>query len=167
MAAMNGQRMLLVAAVLLVGALLVIPTVSSAQESRPHHNMAMAAEAKAATTQPAAQDEANVQMMAQMQTMAEIRDALTAAKGTAGIAPAAVAKIDEALRLLEKEHRGMHEIMANHMKAEKGAMLMGKDGQAWKCPMCVKPEATAKPEVIAKPAAIAKPEVTTKPAAVR
>jgi len=71
--------------------------------------------------------------MEHMQKMTELRDLLAQAKDTARAegAKKTLAKINEAQKLLEQEHKNMHGQMAQHMKKM-------HPGQAVNCPMCGK-----------------------------
>ncbi len=75
--------------------------------------------------------------MEQMQTMAKIKDVLQQARSAAESkgADKAVAKIDEAVKLLDQEHMTMHKMMKKHMKTMHPKM-MGKKGV--ECPVCGK-----------------------------
>jgi len=80
--------------------------------------------------------------MPHMEMMAKLRDVLAQAKDTAQAegAKKTLAKIAEAQKLLDQEHKDMHEQMAKHMKKM-------HEGQAVKCPMCSKMMGTFKMKV--------------------
>jgi len=61
-----------------------------------------------------------------------LRSVLTAAEG----AGKAVAKIDEAMKLMEAHHKGTHDMMKQHMqKMYKDMMGKGMADDEMKCPM--------------------------------
>jgi len=132
-----------------VAALFMLPLVLTAE-------MAMPPAAKPAEGAAAGAADGSMMckmMMEKMQTMAKLKALLQEAKGAAeaGGAKTAVEKIDAALALIGQEHKGMHEKMAEHMKAmmekmnsetdaaKKAEMeKMMKDMKEMKCPMCEK-----------------------------
>ncbi len=94
-----------------------------------------------ATTAPSC-DMATMPMMAHMKKMAKLKAVLDEAKTTAEAekAKTTVAKIDEALKLLEQDHQAMHQHMTQMMQKMKDKMSneeMMKKCQMM-CPMCKK-----------------------------
>ncbi len=92
---------------------------------------------KTPTTQPAGCEMCKMAMH-QMKTMAKLKEALTEARSSAEAegAKKTVEKIDEALKVVETRHQGMHDRMRHHMEKMHPGM-MGK-GDEMKCPMCSK-----------------------------
>ncbi len=111
---MNAARISLgvMAAAAATGAFALVPA-SFAQE--PHHP---------AQAAPSPGERAGMPMMVQMETMGKIKAALEEAKGAAEAegAKTAVAKIEEALKLLEQDHQAMHGHMAQMMQKMKQRM---------------------------------------------
>jgi hypothetical protein len=140
---MNHWKMLRMAvptAVFLAVALLLVPGAVAA-DNGGHHGMMGGTKQGESTTQKN-MDATCKSIMHEMKSMAKLKDVLSEAKEAAEAkgADKAVAKIDEALKLLEKEHMGMHAMMREHVKEMHpdmmGANAEGKDDV--KCPMCGK-----------------------------
>jgi hypothetical protein len=136
----NYVSLLLGLAALAGLALVASPRTSRAQQDPPAAPEAQAKEASATTTKPAGCETCSMAMR-HLEVMAKLKQLLTEAKASAGTeAKDTVAKIDEALTLLEQHHLKMHEQMAHHMqRMHKGMMHPGAGKMAeMKCPMCGK-----------------------------
>lgn len=146
---------LLIGGLLVTVGLLATPATSLAQHAG-HHPDAVKAAGDEPATKPAKCEMCKM-MMQRMKTMAKLKDTLNEAKGAAEAAKAtkAVEKIDEALALIEQQHKGMHAMMSQHMqkmhkdmmmgkgKTDKGKMGNGMMAEEMKCPMCGKMMAQA------------------------
>lgn len=140
--------LLLVCGLLASGALLALPATSLAQHEQ-HHAADKGKQKAEAKQDKAAEDKMAKHMMSRMKTMAQLKETLQEAKGAAESQEAneAVAKIDEALQLIEKQHKGMHAMMKLHMRQMHGDMMKKHKGmmdnkkmsaEKMKCPMCGK-----------------------------